>query len=76
MIVNLECTIAPHIPQQMLGMTSPKLAKYLIENSGNSPPFSNPTLTGLEKMFNTTWIQNTLSRTELIEEPELEITIL
>lgn len=46
-----------------------KLSDHLIDPmQRNSPLFSDPTLTGLDKMCNTTWIQNTLSRTELFEE--------
>ena len=49
------------------------IANHLIENSGDSPSFRDPTISGLEKMFNSTWIQNTLNRTELFEESTEEM---
>ena len=33
----------------------------------NTPAFEDPTEKGLHKMFNTSWIQDTLSRTVVLE---------
>ena len=37
-----------------------------------SPTFEDPTVAGLDKMFNTSWVKDTLSRFD-IEEDNLEV---
>lgn len=51
-----------------------KAANHLSDISNNSPHFSDPTTVGLDKMFITEWIQNTLNRTELPEDPAVMST--
>ena len=46
-----------------------KIVDHLTKATENSPLFTDPTVTGLQKIFNTAWIKNTLNRSELFEEP-------
>ena len=58
------------INRMMVRLMEAKVAQEVSNRS--SPPFEDPTEKGLDKMFNTSWIQDTLSKTTSADD-DLEV---